>query len=43
MRFEIMLGKGGSGQFFDEFIQADVALASQLAQALTLLIGHADG
>jgi hypothetical protein len=43
MRFEIMLGEGGGGQFFYELIQADVALASELTQALTLVIGHTDG
>jgi hypothetical protein len=43
MRFEIMLGEGGSGQFFYELIQADVALARKLAQTLTFVIGHADG
>jgi hypothetical protein len=43
MRFEIMLGEGSSGQFFYELIQTDVTLARKLAQALTLVIGHADG
>jgi hypothetical protein len=43
MRFEIMLDEGGGGQLFDELIHADVALASELSQALTLVIRHADG